>query len=247
MERFEVNKLKCRYPSLFKTMFMATGVWLLTSIANTFGHWLLPERLDHFGMNILELFTISFVICFFEGFVELFTRYKIHLVDKLTRKVASYTFFLTFGILLIISIWQWCGASDHSLAFSTTTGRSISTHSLEGVASVLKNAIQAALFTTAVVAVFLFVKTFLYLFTGRIRKIGIEILISIGLLTCIMYNAQDYLWLKISVVLIAFAFLYDIWKLADFQSLKVPDNWMERLMEEFEEHESEEPRIRPDN
>ena len=247
MERVEVNKLKCRYPTLFKMTFFATGVWLLISIANSFGHWLLPERLDHFGMNILELFAIASVVCFFEGLVDLFTRHKICLVDQLTRKVASYTFFLVFGILLIMSIWQWCGASDDSLAFSATTGRSISLHSLDGVASVLKNAIQAALCSAAVVAVFLFVKTFLYLFTGRIRKIGIEILISIGLLTCIMYNAQDYLWLKISVVLIAFTFLYDIWKLADFQSLKVPDNWMERLMEEFEEHESEGPHMRPDN
>lgn len=232
MERVEVNKLKCRYPTWFKVMFFATGVWLLVSIANSFGHWLLQERLDHYGMNILELFAISSVVCFFEGFVELFTRHKIRLIDKLTRKVASYTFFLVFGILFIISIWQWCGASDNSLAFSATTGRSVSLHSLDGVAYVIGTALKAALCTAAIVAVFLFVKTFLFLLTGRIRKLGIEFLISIGIMAYLMYNAQNHLWLNMSVVLIALAFLYDIWKLADFQGFKVPDNWMEILTKE---------------
>lgn len=232
MERVEVNKLKCRYPTLFKMMFFATGVWLLISIANSFGHWLLPERLDHFGMNILELFAIASVVCFFEGFVDLFTRHKICLVDKLTRKVASYTFFLVFVFLLIMSIWQWCGASDNASAFSATTGRSISLQSLDGVVYIVRIALKAALFAVAVGAVFMFVKTFLFLFTGRIRKLGIEILVSIGIMAYLAYNAHNHLWLNMSVVLIALAFLYDIWKLADFQGLKVPDNWMEILTKE---------------
>ena len=232
MERVEVNKLKCRYPTLFKMTFFATGVWLLISIANSFGHWLLPERLDHFGMNILELFAIVSVVCFFEGFVDLFTRHKICLVDKLTRKVASYTFFLVFVFLLIMSIWQWCGASDNASAFSATTGRSISLQSLDGVAYIVRIAFKAALFAVAVGAVFMFVKTFLFLFTGRIRKLGIEILVSIGIMAYLAYNAHNHLWLNMSVVLTALTFLYDIWKLADFQGLKVPDNWMEILTKE---------------
>ena len=232
MERVEVNKLKCRYPTLFKMTFFATGVWLLISIANSFGHWLLPERLDHFGMNILELFAIVSVVCFFEGFVDLFTRHKIRLVDKLTRKVASYTFFLVFVFLLIMSIWQWCGASDNASAFSATTGRSISLQSLDGVAYIVGIAFKAALFAVAVGAVFMFVKTFLFLFTGRIRKLGIEILVSIGIMAYLAYNAHNHLWLNMSVVLTALTFLYDIWKLADFQGLKVPDNWMEILTKE---------------
>jgi hypothetical protein len=103
---------------------------------------------------------------------------------------------------------------------------------LDGVAYIVGIALKSALFAVAVGAVFMFVRTFLFLFTGRIRKLGIEILVSIGIMAYLTYHAQNHLWLNMSVVLIALAFLYDIWKLADFQGLKVPDNWMEILTKE---------------
>jgi hypothetical protein len=64
MEKMKVNKLECRFPALFKVMWWATVVWVVVSVSNYFGHWLLPEKLDGFGAGILFMFAISSAICF---------------------------------------------------------------------------------------------------------------------------------------------------------------------------------------
>ena len=63
MEKVKVDKLECRFAALFQVMWLSTIVWILVGVANYFGHWLLPDKLDGFGMSILFLFGVSIFIC----------------------------------------------------------------------------------------------------------------------------------------------------------------------------------------
>ena len=54
-------------------------------------------------------------------------------------------------------------------------------------------------------------------FSGRIRRLGIEISIAIVLLAVLKVYINDGIWINAIIVLIASAFLYDIWCIADFQ------------------------------
>ncbi len=63
MERVEVDKVECRFPSLFKVMWLSTVVWIIVEMANYFGHWLMPDKLDGFGISILFMFGITIIVC----------------------------------------------------------------------------------------------------------------------------------------------------------------------------------------
>lgn len=77
MEKVKVDKLESCYAALFKVMWLSTIVWILVGVANNFGHWLLPDKLDGFGMSILFLFGVSIAICFGKGIVNLVSQHGI--------------------------------------------------------------------------------------------------------------------------------------------------------------------------
>ena len=112
MERAKVDKLVCHYPALFKVLWMATIVWMVVGIANYFGHWLIPGKLDGFWMSVLFLFAISVFICFGKGVMALISQHRLLAIDNMTKKVASYAFLASFVVLLVISIWEICGTTD---------------------------------------------------------------------------------------------------------------------------------------
>lgn len=64
MERVKIDKMECRFPVLFKAMWVITIEWLIISITNYYGQWLLQNRLDGVGIEIaLALIAmVSFLI-----------------------------------------------------------------------------------------------------------------------------------------------------------------------------------------
>ena len=103
MEKVKVDKLECHYPALFKVLWVATVVWLLVGIVNYFGHWVIPSKLDGLGMSILFLFAVSVFICFRKGILKLVSKHGILAIDNITRKVASYSFLVSFIVGDIIN------------------------------------------------------------------------------------------------------------------------------------------------
>ena len=56
-----------------------------------------------------------------------------------------------------------------------------------------------------------------FLFSGRIRRIGVEIALALMMLAYLAAFHNDQLWINVIVVLIAGVFLFDIWCFADFK------------------------------
>ena len=133
MEKVKIDKMECRFPILFKAMWVVTIEWLIISIVNYYGQWLLQDR--------LFLFAVSIGACFRKGFSNLVSQ---------------------FG---------------HVRCF--------------------------------------------VLFTGRIRRLGIEIALALIAMVSFLISTEELLWLNVVVVLIACAFLYDIWHFADFKETQI--------------------------
>ena len=102
MEKRKIEKLECRYPTLFKIMWLSTIIWFVIGIANYFGHWLVQDKLDGFGESILFLFGISLFLCFGKGILNLLSQQGIKTI-VVTKKVAKYAFIASFVVLLVIS------------------------------------------------------------------------------------------------------------------------------------------------
>ena len=218
MEKVEVNKLECRYPSLFKVMWLAVVVWMVVSIANYFGHWLLFEKLDGFGMSALFLFGVAMICCFGKGFLNLLKENKILPVDSVTKKVVSYLYLAVFTLLLIISIWELCEATDNHTDFSMNGA--VGAVPLDAVFDIVCDLINATVFTFVIVAFYWYIRICFVLFSGRIRRLGIEVALALLMLAYLSINTNDQLWVNATVLLIASSFLYDIWRFADFQEEK---------------------------
>ena len=45
-------------------MWLSIVVWIIVGVANYFGHWLMQDKLDGFGMSILFMFGIAIIVCF---------------------------------------------------------------------------------------------------------------------------------------------------------------------------------------
>lgn len=215
MEKVKVDKLECHYPALFKVLWGATVVWLLVGIVNYFGHWVIQSKLDGFGMSILSLFAVSVFICFWKGILKLVSKHGILAIDNITRKVASYSFLVSFAVMLIVSIWEICGTTDSHNGFTRNGGPLFIPY--EVVCSIVGDIIKAVIVSIAAVIIYWYVRMFFVLFSGRIRRIGIEVVIAIAMLVILSIYINDSIWQNAFVVLIATAFLYDIWCIADFQ------------------------------
>ena len=152
MEKVKIDKMECRFPVLFKAMWVITIEWLIISIGNYYGQWLLQNRLDGVGICILLLLAATIVFCFRKGFLNMV--------------------------------------------------------SLHG-----------------------YVRCFV-LFTGRIRRLGIEIALALITMVSFLISTKEPFGLNIVVVLIACAFLYDIWHFADFKKTEISMAQIKGLLNE---------------
>ena len=215
MEKVKIDKMECRYPTLFKVMWCATVVWLAVSVVNYFGHWLLPEKLDGFGMSIIFLFALAILFCFRKGVLNLVSKHGILPIDTITRKVATYTMLASFVIMLLVSLWNLCGTGDSRADFSLNGAvRSVPP---EAVFEILFDVVLAAVVSIAAVLFYWYIRMCFILFFGRIRRIGVECALALVMLAYLAVNKNDQILVNVMVVMIAGAFLYDIWRLADFQ------------------------------
>lgn len=57
----------------------------------------------------------------------------------------------------------------------------------------------------------------LAIYTGRIRRLGNEIIVAIIMIMFLSFFGKNSSLLNLTVVIIASFFLYDIWKFADFK------------------------------
>ena len=230
MEKVKVDKLECRFAALFKVMWLSTIVWILVGVANYFGHWLLPDKLDGFGMSILFLFGVSIFICFGKGIVNLVSQHGILAIDRVTKKVASYAFLSSFALMLIVSIWELCGTADSHSDF-TRNGGGMSVP-VDAVFEIVSDIVKAAVFSVGVVVFYWYVRMCFILFSGRIRSLGVEIALTLLMLAYLSVFMNDQLWIKAIVVLIASSFLYDIWRFAEFKEEQFRMSWIKKLTEE---------------
>ena len=230
MEKVELNKMECRYPSIFKVMWLAIVVWMVVCIANYFGHWLLPDKLDGFGMSVLFLFGVTMICCLGKGLLNLISEYDILAIDATTKRVVSIAFMVSFTVLFVISIWKMCGTTDHHSDF--TRNGTVTSIPIETVFSIVGNTLKAVAFSIGIVLFYWYIRMCFILFSGRIRRISVEIALALMMMAYLSVYMNDMLVVNVTVVLIAVAFLYDIWRFADFREEHFPINWIKNMVEE---------------
>ena len=234
MGKVKIDKMECRFPTLFKVMWIATIVWMLISIANTWGHWLMQDKLDGFGMSILFVFAITICVCFWKGFWGIDSQYKVLSIDSVTKKIASYTILLSFVVMLVFSIWEICGTPDSHTESMRNGAASIPGETLSAV---LVDFSKAVMLSLAAVAVYWYVRMCFILFSGRMRRLGIEVALGFLMLWYLSTNSNDELMVDMIVVVIAGTFLYDIWRFADFKETRFSMRQLERLVKEDDEND----------
>ena len=227
MEKVKIDKMECRFPTLFKVMWMATVVWMLMSIVNLWGDWLMRDKLDGFGMSILFVFAIAICVCFWKSFWGLDSQYEVLSINSVTKKIASYTILISFVVMLVFSIWEICGTADRHTESMRNGAVSIPGETLSAV---LVDFSKAVMLSFGAVAVYWYVRMCFILFSGRIRRLGIEVALGFVMLWYLSTNGNDDFSTDMIVVVIAGTFLYDIWRFADFKetrfSLRQLESWV---------------------
>ena len=150
MEKVKIDKLECRFPTLFKVMWTLILGWLLASMLNCIVPWVAWYKLDGFGANVIFLFVVCLMVCFGKPMKKLIEMHSDMASCKRTGRVAMYV-------------------------------------------------------------------KMLMMFSGRLRRIGTEGAAAIIVIVCLMPYYLNTWWLDIIIVLIAVAFLFDIWCFADFK------------------------------
>ena len=229
MEKVKIEKLECRYPTLFKVMWMSTIIWLVVEIANYFGHWLVQDKLDGFGESILLLFGISLFCCFGKGILNMLSQQGLKTID-ITKKVASYAFIALFLVLLVISIWELCRTTNSTHDLTRSGG--ILPISTDAIGDIFENLFRSAIFSIGVVFVYWYLRICFYLFSGRIRRLGVEVAFVMMIMGYLSVSPKDQLLANVMVVLIACAFLYDIWRFADFKETNISMSQIKGLISE---------------
>lgn len=229
MEKVKIDKLECRYPTLFKVIWLSTIIWFVVGIANYFGQWLVQDKLDGFGESILLLFGISLFFCFGKGILDLLSQHGIKTID-MTKKVASYVFMASFAVLLVISIWELCRTTNSTPDFTRSGG--ILPISVDAIGDIFENLFRAAIFSIGIVIVYWYVRICFFLFSGRIRRLGIEGVLALLMLGYLSVSPKDQILVNVMVVLIAGAFLYDIWRYADFKEIRISMSQIKSLINE---------------
>ena len=234
MGKVKVEKVECRFPTLFKLMWLSTVLWIIVEVANYYGHWLMQDKLDGFGMSILLMFGITIIVCFWKGFMGLATQYCVFAIDAMTKKLASFTILVSFVIMLLISIWEVCGPTDSHSESIRNGAVGIPEETLRVV---IADVFNAALLSLAVVIGYWYVRVCFILFFGRIRRIGIEVALAIVMLWYLSANMNDSIMVDTIVVLIAGAFLYDLWRFADFKETQFSMSQIKNIVSEEDNNE----------
>lgn len=218
MDKVRIDKLDCYFSAFFKIMWISTVVWMVVGIANHFGKWLMPDKLDTFGLMILALFAFSIVVCFGKGIIDLLSKYEIMAINAVAKKVLSYVFTISFAVLLVITIWKFCQPTDVR-AVSTRQAPLESVH--VGITLlILADVIKATIIAVVMVLLYWYYRMCFVLLTGRIRRIGVVFALALVMVVVLSFCSNDLLWVKAIAVLIAAAFLFEIWGLASFVKLK---------------------------
>ena len=135
----------------------------------------MQDKLDGFGMSILFVFAITICVCFWKGFWGIDSQYKVLSIDSVTKKIASYTILLSFVVMLVFSIWEICGTPDSHTESMRNGAASIPGETLSAV---LVDFSKAVMLSLAAVAVYWYVRMCFILFSGRMRRLGIEVELS---------------------------------------------------------------------
>ena len=183
-------------------------------------------------MSILFLFGVAMICCLGKGFLRLVSQHGVLAIDSMTKKVASYAFLTSFVVLFTNSIWKICGATDSHSDFSRNG--TVTSFPVETVFFIVGDMIKAVLFSIGIVMLYWYIRMCFIRFSGRVRRLGVEIALTLSMLAYLSVYMNDKLWINAIVVLIASSFLYDIWRFADFQEVKLPMDWIKNLSEEEE-------------
>ena len=219
MEKVNIDKMECRFPILFKAMWVVTIEWLIICIANYYGQWLLQNRLDGVGMCILVLFATSIAFCLRKGFLNIVSQHGNQDIYAVTKRIASYSLLISFGIMMFFSIWEICGENGNQVGAVRNPKYSVIEETL--LWAIVGDMIKAVIVSVVIVASYWYVKICFILFTGRIRRLGIEIALALIAMVSFLISTEELLWLNVVVVVIACAFLYDIWHFADFKETQI--------------------------
>ena len=231
MEKVKLDKVECRYPTLFKVMWVATVVWIVVGVANCMGHWLMPDKLDGFGMSILFMFVISIIVCFRRGLMALASQHGVFAIGAVTRKIASYTMLISFGVLFLLSLWKICGTTNAHTELMRGGAVSVSEDAL---CAIIVDVFISVLIAIAVVIAYWYVRVCFILFSGRIRRIGVEAALAMLMIWFLSVGMSDSLLVNGFVLLIAGVFLYDIWRFADFQETQFSMSQIKNMVSEEE-------------
>lgn len=236
MEKIKVDRMECHYPALFKVMWLSTVIWIAMSIANYFGIWMIPSKLYNVGMSILLLFAVSLVICFKKGLRNLINQHGVFQGDSWSRKVVTYSFLLSFVVMLVLSIWDLCATTGEEQELARNGV--ISSITIGFVFIIVGDVFKAAIVSIVSLILYWYIKMCFVLFYGHIRKLGVEMTLGLIMMAFLAISTNYNLWwVNTMVVLIVAIFLYDIWRFADFQASHLSVSDIKKFVEDLENEE----------
>lgn len=211
MKKIEVNKLECRFPIFFKAFWWATFVWLVATIVNYFGLWYPLWMLDQLGYGILICFGICLYASFGRSICQLMKDNGAFKKSKTTDKWMTTLFLVFFGLRFLYSILPM---GHRDVDNMINGGFSSATFTI--IWAIIIAYIQAAIVTVILVHLFVVFKFMFVTCSGRIRRIGVEIVIAVMIIIYLSFYENESILGCILVVAVAASFLYDIWRIADF-------------------------------
>ena len=106
----------------------------------------------------------------------------------------------------------------------------------ETLSAVLVDFSKAVMLSFVAVTIYWYVRMCFILFSGRVRRLGIEVALSFMMLWYLAINGNDQLWIDMIIVVIAGSFLYDIWRFADFKETQFSMRQLENLVKEDDDN-----------
>ena len=205
MEKVKIDKLECQFPLFFKSGWLAIVLWLVLSIVNAFFQIIEWHNLDSLGFSSLLLF--SFILyCSFSDEVKEKTdsRGNVSIPVFLVSLLIGWLFYLMLITEIAISerLASPCVVIFQLIAIA--------------FACIVCSLMLGAFLNMAHDCLWIFAHT-----SGRFKRILVEVIIAIGIICGFPYTLkQGYEVLTQSlVVVVAVAFLYDIWRIAEFPDI----------------------------